>query len=273
MCQIPSSSYSRSISEFCVIPPDLNFNATDNRKWSTCLLATIIALDSRRETYVYCLREHTYPRYIANWITPKFYRLQSPVAKVRYIECPRVRSCVRARVHAHERVPLRRASLSPILPPREGSSECRVWCAGTNVQGWVSGVSPRTDDYAMPTDRLEGQETQLQWSRAGRSRVERRPLGSGAGEGQKCILKGSDVFQSVASRCSSNSACLPKGPIVVRPGHFHTCHDFLPITRVHQSRSWRFLVCFCSGKAFWDPPSQDQCLLFGRATFENKILE
>lgn len=129
----------------------------------------------------------------------------------------------------------------------------------------------RTDDYAMlaePTGRRGWKRSYSNLELA--QRVEQRPLSFGASEGQECVLKEPSIFRSVASCCrrhdASNSACLPRDPIVAPGASFHACHDFLPVTRVHQSRSRAFCFAFVVGKAFWDPPPQDPawCLLSER---------
>lgn len=252
-------SYSRSISEFSVIPPALNFSATDNRKRSTCSVATTTALDSRRETYVYCLRR-LYISAISRIESRRNsagYNPQLRKYAISNTACAFARASARTRTHTRVRSAPPRVSLDP--DPSDTERQPRVpslvrWNKCTGVGFWR--VIVRTITRCQPTGRRGWKRSYGDLELAGRGwRGDR--LGFAAGEGQECVLKGPALFEESRCRGTSNSACLPKGPIVVpgavsRVPQFPACHARSPVALP------RFLVCFRRERHSEDPPPQDR---------------
>lgn len=176
--------------------------------------------------------------------------------RLREVRCISNTACAFAHTSARTRARSAPPRVSvPILPPRKGDDPPWVpslvrWNKCTGVGLWR--VIVRT--ITRPAGGAV--ETQLamisSWPAEGGTGDR---LGSTAGEGQECILKGPGVFRSVsrrvAGRDTSNSACLPKGPIVTRSSFTRATISRL---RVHQSA-----FCFRRGG---HPPPQDRGLVF-----------
>lgn len=103
---------------------------------------------------------HTYPQY-RGLNHAETLPVTIPSCESTLYRMPRVRSRVRARVHAHARVPLRRASLSRSFRHGKAAPSVEFGALEQMYRGGLLACH-RTDDYAMPTDWPEGQETQLQ---------------------------------------------------------------------------------------------------------------
>lgn len=216
-------SYSRSISEFYIIPQASKFSALNNRERSTCLVATTV--DAKR-TFTVSVG-HRYPQYRVIESRRNSAPLQSPILSTNYnIE---YRVCVRACTHAYARVPLRRASPSdpsvtekqPCVPSLVRWNKC--------IQGWVSGVSSygRLRD-AGPAGGAGNAATAI-------SRVEPETIGfRSIARGQECAQKGSGpCFETSPVALHRVLLVCPRAPLS-RPGAIFTratisCHACSPV--------------------------------------------